>query len=96
MIRASNNDIILDIYNDEIKPQAKSGESTNNLGPGCKPHIIKPPRSTAVVPLPGIPSAKSGPKAPAAAPLFAASDAAIPSIAPVPRGSLFLDFFWIV
>ena len=42
------------------------------------PHIIRPPKSTAPVPLPGMPRARSGANAPAAAVLFAASLAAMP------------------
>ena len=80
-------------YRDAIRPQQKSGSFSNRSGPGASPHIISPPSRTAPVPDPGIPSARSGANAPAAAALFAASEAAIPSIAPVPRGSSLLNFF---
>ena len=75
---------------DAIKPHAKSGSFVNRSGPGLRPHIMSPPRRTAPVPEPGIPRARRGANAPAAAALFAASQAAMPSIAPVPSGSSFL------
>ena len=80
-------------YKDAINPQQNSGSFSKRSGPGASPHIIRPPRRTAPVPDPGIPSARSGANAPAAAALLAASAAAIPSIAPVPRGSSLLNFF---
>ena len=76
---------------DAISPQAKSGLFVKRSGPGLRPHIIRPPRRTAPVPDPGIPRARSGANAPAAAALFAASQEAIPSIAPVPNGSSLLN-----
>ena len=61
---------------DAISPHANSGSLVNKSGPGFKPHIISPPRRTAPVPEPGIPRARRGAKEPAAAALFAASQAA--------------------
>ena len=84
---------MLDRNRDEIRPQVNSGSSVNSSGPGFRPHIIRPPRRTAPVPDPGMPSASSGAKAPAAAALLAASEAAMPSMAPVPSGSSLLNFF---
>ena len=46
---------------------------------------------TAVVPLPGMPSARVGTMAPPVPALFAASGPAMPSIAPLPNSSLFFD-----
>ena len=85
---------MLDRNREAIRPHVNSGSLVNKSGPGFSPHIISPPRSTAPVPLPGIPSASSGANAPAAAALFAASLAAIPSMAPVPSSSSLLNFFW--
>ena len=76
-----------------MRPQANCGLLVNSSGPGFRPHIIRPPSSTAPVPEPGMPSASSGAKEPAAAALLADSQAATPSMAPVPRGSLLLKPF---
>ncbi|MPM16735.1 hypothetical protein SDC9_63116 [bioreactor metagenome] len=76
-----------------MRPQAKSGLVEKSSGPGLRPHIISPPSKTAPVPEPGIPRASSGANDPAAAALFAASQLAIPSIAPLPRGSSLLKAF---
>ena len=78
---------MFEMKSDAIRPHAKSGLVEKSIGPGLSPHIMRPPRRTAVVPLPGIPRARSGPNAPAAAPLLADSDAARPSIAPSPSGT---------
>ena len=86
---------IFEIKSDAMRPHAKSGSFVKRSGPGLRPHIMRPPRRTAPVPDPGIPRARSGAKLPAAAALFADSDAAIPSIAPVPRGSSLLNAFCI-
>jgi len=51
--------------------------------------MIKPVKITAVVALPGIPSANVGTIAPPVAALFAVSAPAIPSIAPLPNSSGF-------
>ena len=63
---------IFAIKREAISPQAKSGSFWNKSGPGLRPHIIRPPRRTAPGPLPGIPRAKRGANAPAAAALLAA------------------------
>src|SRR5699024_5068335 len=75
---------MLAMYREEIRLQQKSGLVSKSSGPGFRPHIIRPPSRTAPVPEPGIPRASSGANAPAAAELLPDSDAAIPSIAPVP------------
>ena len=56
--------------------------STNIIGPGWKPCMIKAPMSTAVFESPGTPSESIGIIAPPEHPLFADSAAAIPSGAP--------------
>ena len=43
-----------------IRPQTKSGRSTNSIGPGFRPQIIRPPIITAAVAEPGMPSASIG------------------------------------
>ena len=83
----------LAIYREEIRLQQNSGLVSNSRGPGFRPHIMRPPSSTAPVPEPGMPRASSGAKAPAAAELLPASEAAMPSMAPVPMGSSLLNFF---
>ena len=83
----------LAMYMEEMRPQQNSGLESNSRGPGFRPHIIRPPSNTAPVPEPGMPRASRGAKAPAAAALLAASEAAMPSIAPVPIGSSLLNFF---
>ena len=79
--------------NEAMSPQAKSGSLVNKSGPGFRPQSMSPPRSTAPVPEPGMPRARSGANEPAAAALLAASQDAIPSTAPVPRGSSLLKDF---
>ena len=53
--------------------------------------MIKPVSITAVVALPGIPSARVGTIAPPVAALLAASAPAIPSIEPLPNSSGFFE-----
>src|SRR6187431_2466628 len=36
-------------YMEAIRPHTKSFCSTNSMGPGCRPQIIRPPSSTAAV-----------------------------------------------
>ena len=43
-----------------IKPQTNSFCSTKRSGPGCRPHTMSPPSSTAAVADPGMPSASIG------------------------------------
>ena len=81
---------------DAIVAHANSGELVKSRGPGCRPHTISAERSIPVTADPGMPNASKGAKAPAQAELLAASAAAMPSIAPVPRGSLLLKNFCIV
>ena len=68
-----------------IKPQAISGCSLIMRGPGWMPNMMNAPISTAVVPELGMPSVRSGTKAPELAALFADSGPATPSIMPVPN-----------
>src|ERR1700686_920765 len=51
-----------------MRPQTKSFCSTKRSGPGCRPQINRPPRSTAAVGEPGTPKASIGssPEVPAA------------------------------
>ena len=79
-----------------ISPQATCGLSWNSSGPGVMLNMISAPISTAVVPVPGIPSVSSGIIAPPAAPLFAASGAATPWMAPLPKFAPFLLIFFSV
>ena len=68
-----------------------------NNGPTCSPCSVKAPIKTAVVLSPGIPSDKSGTRAPPVNPLFAASEAITPSGAPLPSfdGSFEKFFCWV-
>ena len=51
------------------------------------PWIVKAPSISAIVALPGMPSVSVGMNAHCAAPLFAASGPATPSIAPFPKAA---------
>ena len=87
--------ITLPRYMLAIRPQANSGFCSISSGPGCRPHIRKPPSSTAVAPEPGMPEREQrhhGARAGAA--LLAASGPTSPGIAPLPNfsGVLEIDF----
>ena len=86
--------IALPRYMLAIRPQAKSGFCSISSGPGCRPHIRKPPSSTALAAELGMPSVSSGTIAPAVAALLAASGPARPAMAPLPNfsGVLETDF----
>nr|WP_231974356.1 hypothetical protein [Pseudonocardia sp. HH130630-07] len=90
----TSSSITLPRYMLAIRPQAKSGFCSISSGPGCRPHMRKPPISTAVDADPGIPSVSSGTMAPEDAALFAASGPARPAIAPFPNrsGRFEIDF----
>ena len=47
-------------YIEAIRPHTKLFCSTNSIGPGCRPQIIRPPIMTAAVAEPGMPSASIG------------------------------------
>ena len=81
-------------YIEAIRPQTNSGFDSNNRGPGRRPHIIRPPRRTALVEEPGMPNESRGPKEPTAAALLAASDTATPVISPVPSLAPFFPIFF--
>ena len=55
-----NTSMMLPIQNDPNTVHTNSGLVVKSSGPGCSPTMSNPPRSTAVVPDAGIPSAKSG------------------------------------
>ena len=74
-----------------IRPQTKSGCSTNSSGPGCRPQISRPPSSTAAVGEPGMPSVSIGSSALVPAAWAAVSGATTPSSSPVPNLSPFRD-----
>src|SRR5690606_32714815 len=63
-----------------MSPQTNSFCSTNSRGPGCRPHIINPPNSTAAVAEPGMPSASMGNRADVPDAWAAVSGAMTPSI----------------
>ena len=77
-------------YIEAISPQTNSFCSTNSIGPGCRPHMISPPSSTAAVGEPGTPSVSIGSSAEVPAACAAVSGAMTPSIRPLPKleGSL--------
>jgi hypothetical protein len=77
-----------------IRPHANSGFCSISSGPGCRPHMRKPPISTAVAAEPGMPRVSSGTIAPAEAALLAASGPTRPGMAPLPNfsGVLEIDF----
>src|SRR3546814_11597344 len=62
-----------------------SGWFTITIGPGAMPWIIMAPSIRAMVALPGMPRDRVGIKAVWAEALLAASGAAMPSIAPLPK-----------
>src|SRR4029450_8098344 len=72
-------------YIEAIRPQTKSLCSTNNSGPGLRPHTISPPSRIAAVPEPGIPSASIGSSADVPEACAAVSGANTPSIRPLPK-----------
>ena len=82
------------MYCEAIRPQTNSGFFSKSIGPGRKPHIIRPPSMIAVVAEPGMPSVSIGTIAAVAAALFADSGAATPSIAPLPNCSGCADTFF--
>ena len=77
-------------YRLAIRPQTKSGWSTNTRGPGSSPHITIPPSRMAVVGEPGMPRVSMGSMEPVEAALLAHSGATTPSTLPLPKlsGSL--------
>ena len=90
----TSSSITLPRYMLAIRPQANSGFCSISSGPGCRPHIRKPPMSTAVAAEPGMPRVSSGTIAPADAALLAASGPTRPAIAPLPNfsGVFEIDF----
>jgi hypothetical protein len=68
-----------------------SPERVNNMGPGTRPWIKKPPNNIAVELEPGIPKLNKGTRAVSATVLFAVSGAAMPSGDPFPNSSLNRD-----
>ncbi|MNL04069.1 hypothetical protein D3C87_1246280 [compost metagenome] len=74
-----------------IRPQTKSCCSTNSVGPGCRPQIIKPPSITAAVAEPGMPRVSIGSRALVPAAWSAVSGAITPSISPLPKFSRFFE-----
>jgi hypothetical protein len=74
-------------YRLPITVQTKTGCSTINMGPGCKPHMVSPISIIADAAVPGIPKANIGRYAPMTELLLAASGDATPSGAPWPNFS---------
>jgi hypothetical protein len=60
VVSTSTRPTTLPRYIEAIRPQTKSLCSTNNSGPGLRPHTISPPSRIAAVPEPGMPSASIG------------------------------------
>ena len=73
------------MYMEATNPQNTSGRWLTNRGPGVTSRAVRAPRSTAVVPLPGIPSVRRGIMEPFAAALLADSGAATPRMSPRPK-----------
>ena len=68
-----------------IRPQTKSCCSTNSVGPGCSPQIIRPPSITAAV------AVSIGSRALVPALWSAVSGAITPSTSPLPKFSRFFE-----
>ena len=83
--RLRSSSMTLPKYMDMIIDQKTSGRSCISCGPGCRFRAMKAPKSTAVVPEPGIPKVSNGTKEPVLAALFAVSGAAKPLIEPLPN-----------
>jgi len=81
-------------YIDAMRPHTKSGFSTKSSGPGCRPQMSSPPRSTAAVGDPGTPSVIIGRSAEVPAACAAVSGATTPSTWPVPNFSPSRDIFF--
>ena len=71
---------------------ARSGCSVINRGPACRPWMVRPAMSIAVMPSPGMPRAIMGMRAPPREALFAVSEAHTPAGLPLPKvsGSLLM------
>ena len=79
--------IRLPIHIDATTPQNRAGCLVITCGPGWMPWIIRAPIISAIRGLVGMPIVSSGMKLVCAPALFAASGAATPSIAPLPKRS---------
>ncbi|MNC86149.1 hypothetical protein D3C83_17870 [compost metagenome] len=90
-VRTTMSPATLPRYMLAIRPHTKSFCSTKSSGPGCRPQMSKPPRSTAAVGEPGMPSVSIGNRADVPAACAAVSGATTPSTSPVPNLSPFLD-----
>ena len=77
--------IRLPIHIEAITPQNSSGCLVITCGPGWMPWIISAPIISAISGLDGMPSVSMGTKLVCAPALLAASGAATPSIAPLPK-----------
>ena len=73
------------MYIESITPQNTSGWSVISCGPGGMPCSSSAPNITAIVPLAGMPSVRSGMNEEVAAALLAVSGEATPSTAPLPK-----------
>ena len=77
-----------------MMPQNSAGSSVATFGPGVMPWMIIAPIISAMTGLAGMPSVSIGMKEVCAPALLAASGAATPSIAPLPkRSGVFESFF---
>ena len=96
--RLRTRSITLPMYMLAMTAQTKSGFWTKSIGPGWRPYIISPPRSTAIDGAVGSPKEKSGTNPAVEVALFAASGAADPLDRPVaePLGMLGEPFLEIV
>ncbi|MNN57166.1 hypothetical protein D3C81_1721370 [compost metagenome] len=94
VLNTTSRPTILPRYILAIRLQTKSFCSTNSIGPGCKPQIIRPPSKTAAVAEPGMPSASIGSSALVPAACAAVSGASTPSILPLPKDAESRDSFF--
>ena len=79
--------MMLPMYMLAMMPQKSPGFCFIMSGPGWTPWIMNAPSSSAITTFGGTPRVRSGMNAPPVAALLAASGAATPSMAPLPKRS---------
>src|SRR5690606_13272673 len=84
----------LPIHMEAIRPQKRSGRSEMTAVPGAMPWIIIAPIRSAMIGFDGRPKVSSGMKLVCAPALLAASGAATPAGAPLPKVSGLLESFF--
>src|ERR1700759_1910158 len=92
--RLMTTSIRLPIHIEAIMPQNRSGFLVMTSGPGWRPWVIMAPTINAITALDGMPSVSMGMNEVCAAALLAASGAATPSTAPVPKISGVREIFF--